>query len=68
VAQLVDFETKLTSISFLRHGCIYFRKELENNNIKAYDLGAKSLASGDCIKGGPIEEFAFGPFTEARMW
>jgi hypothetical protein len=43
VAQLVDFETKLTSISFSRHGCIYYRKELEKKNITAYDLGAMSL-------------------------
>ncbi|KAF1364301.1 hypothetical protein EJ07DRAFT_162122 [Lizonia empirigonia] len=68
VAQLVDFEIKLTSISFPRHGCIYYRKELEKNNIKAYDLGAKSLSSGDCMKGALLEEFALGPLTEARLW
>lgn len=68
VAQLVDFETKLNSITFPKHGCIYYRKELEGRNTRAYDLGAKSLLSGDCTKKDKLEEFAFGPLTEARLW
>ena len=32
VAQLVDFETKLTSVSFRRHGCIYYKKVLEKRS------------------------------------
>ncbi|KAF1840342.1 uncharacterized protein K460DRAFT_410935 [Cucurbitaria berberidis CBS 394.84] len=65
---LVEIETKLTSISFWKHGCIYYRKDLEERKVKSYDLDAKSLSSGDFLKGNPLEEFAFGPLTEARLW
>ena len=71
VTQLVDFETKLTSVSFLRHGCIYYKKDLEKKGLPAYDLEAISLSSGGPVKGlNPAlsEEFALGPLTEARLW
>lgn len=68
VAQLVDFETKLTSLSFRRHGCIYYKKDLEEKNIPAYDLEARSLSSGDFTKGALTEGFMLGPLTEAGLW
>ncbi|TVY27963.1 Altered inheritance of mitochondria protein, mitochondrial [Lachnellula hyalina] len=71
VTQLVEFETKLASISFQRHGCIYYKKDLEKKGLPPYELEARSLSSD-----GPTtrlnfvltEGFAFGPLTEARLW
>ncbi|EPE35310.1 hypothetical protein GLAREA_11009 [Glarea lozoyensis ATCC 20868] len=71
VAQLVEFETKLASISFRRHGCIYYKKDLDRKGLPAYDLEAgSSLSNGLTIRLNPVltEGFAFGPLTEARLW
>ncbi|KAF2124066.1 hypothetical protein P153DRAFT_412352 [Dothidotthia symphoricarpi CBS 119687] len=68
VTRLVDFETKLTSVSFGGHGCIYYKKDLEKKAIQVYDLDARSYSSGDLVKGSPAEEFVVGPLTEARLW
>ena len=71
VTQLVDFETKLASVSFRRHGCIYYKKDLEQNGLPAYDLEARSLSpdgSTGQFDSVLTEEFALGPLTEARLW
>ncbi|KAL2061038.1 hypothetical protein VTL71DRAFT_9090 [Oculimacula yallundae] len=71
VTQLVDFETKLSSVSFRRHGCIYYRKHLEQKGLPAYDLEAKSLSIDGTLKQLDsvfTEEFAIGPLSEARLW
>jgi len=71
VTQLVDFEAKLTSISFQRHGCIFYRRDLEKKGLPAYRLEARyrpSIPTNDRIDPGLLEKFAFGPLTEARLW
>jgi len=68
VAQLVDFEAKLTSISFRRHGCIYYKKDLEEKGVPAYDLEARPSSSSELGKGPTTEDFALGPLTEAKLW
>ena len=71
IAQLVDFEAKLTSISFGKHGCIFYKRDLERKGLPAYGLEARfrtSIPSADQVDPGLFEEFAFGPLTEARLW
>lgn len=71
VTQLLDFETELTSLSFRRHGCIYYKKDLEMKGLPAYDLEAKPLlCGGRANEPDPalLEDFALGPLTEARLW
>ncbi|KAL5320589.1 hypothetical protein ACEPPN_011399 [Leptodophora sp. 'Broadleaf-Isolate-01'] len=71
VAQLVGFETKLASVSFRRHGCIYYRRDLVKKGLPAYDLEAKSLSTDGILmqlNSVSTEEFAIGPLTEARLW
>jgi len=71
MTQLVDFDTKLASVSFQRHSCIYYKKDLEKKGLPAYDLEARSLSSdGPTRRLNSVlrEEFALGPLTEARLW
>lgn len=71
VTQLVDFETKMTSISFRRHGCIYYKKDLEKKGLPTYDLEAELVSSAGSMKSldpALLEKFALGPLTEARLW
>lgn len=71
MTQLVDFETKLASVSFRRHGCIYYKKDLEKKGLPAYDLEAASLSSDghtSRLNSEITKGFALGPLTEARLW
>ncbi|KAK0119331.1 Phosphotransferase enzyme [Cadophora gregata f. sp. sojae] len=70
VTQLVNFETKLASVTFRRHGCIYYKKDLEMKGLPAYDLEAESLCTDDLTQLNliPTKELAIGPLTEARLW
>ena len=71
VTQLVEFETKLASISFRSHGCIYYKKDLATKGLPAYDLEAEVLSSdGSTTRLNSVltEGFAIGPLTEARLW
>ncbi|KAF2463885.1 kinase-like protein [Lindgomyces ingoldianus] len=45
VNQLVDFETKLTSVSFRRHGCIYYKKDLEKKDRGPWSTPLSYLAA-----------------------
>ncbi|KAF2654300.1 hypothetical protein K491DRAFT_693946 [Lophiostoma macrostomum CBS 122681] len=67
--EIVDIETKLTSVSFQKHGCIYYKKHLKEKGIPAYDLGIGASQGFDNeVDTGLQEEFALGPLTEARLW
>jgi hypothetical protein len=71
VTQLVDLETKLTSVSFQKHGCIYYRKDLEKKGLRIYDLEARILSpdgSTELLNTAVTDEFVLGPLTEARLW
>ncbi len=68
VTQLVDFETKLTSVTFRRHGCIYYKNDLEKKGLPVYDLEAESLLADGLARRPVLEGFALGPLTEARLW
>lgn len=71
VSQLVDFETQLASVSFRRHGCIYYKKDLANKGLPAYDLEVQSLSTdriSEQLKPVATDDFAIGPLTEARLW
>jgi hypothetical protein len=71
VTQLVDLETKLTSVSFRKHGCIYQKKDLENRGLLFHDLEATSLNYDGLawkLDSVPAEEFVLGPLTDARLW
>lgn len=71
MAYLVDTETKMTLISFRRHGCIYFKKDLEEKGLPAYDLEAEIVTLASSVQSldpAIIEEFALGLLIEARLW
>jgi hypothetical protein len=67
VAQLINFNIKLPSVSFSSHGCIYFEKDLATKTDRVDDLEVRSRSSGDLIEGLPAEEIALEPLTEANM-
>lgn len=71
VTQLANWEMRLKSVSFQKHGCIYYRQDLEKKGLRIYDLEAEiQLSSGSMavLDPGVTNDFVFGPLTEAGLW
>jgi hypothetical protein len=69
VAQLVDYETQLMSICFQKHGCIYFKKDLEEKGVTPQALEARTLLpTGPSEALSSTDEFAFGPLSRTVLW
>jgi len=66
--QIVDIELKLMSISFLKHGSIYYKADLDSKGHTSEPLSvdvSESSIKIDCIA---LDKFTVGPLTEARLW
>jgi hypothetical protein len=71
VSQVVDLERNLASISFRKHGCIYYKTDLECKALAAESLRPQHLAiESDTTRLDPsaLSKFALGPVTDARLW
>jgi len=68
VTELVNLETKLASVSFNKHGCIYYKTDLENIGVPTMDIDATFLVSGKTLNCPIISKLAFGPLTQAVLW
>jgi hypothetical protein len=71
IAQVVDFQKKLTSVSFRGHGCLYHRKDLEGRALRIFDLQAQFLSPNgpaEPLDAPPMSNFVLGPLSEARLW
>jgi len=68
VEEVVDLETKLASISFDKHGCIYYKADLEANGLPTQDINAISSTSGKTLNCPIMAKLAFGPITQATQW
>lgn len=63
VAQIVDMENKLTTISFPRHGCIYFKDDL-----RALTGKSEEGINVDSPDDASLSRFSIGPLTSAELW
>ncbi|GIK02212.1 phosphotransferase enzyme [Aspergillus viridinutans] len=61
VKQIVDIEKKLASITFPKHGCIYYQSDLESRH------ATPSFASVPDNNPG-LPKFAIGPLTHPKYW
>lgn len=68
VTELVDLETRLASVSFQKHGCIYLKGDLEDNNVPIQNVDAIFSVLGKQIDGALMTKFAFGPLTHSTIW
>jgi len=69
ITQLVEFEAQLMSVCFQQHGCIYYKKDLEEKGIFPQALEAKALLSAGPGKTlSSTNEFALGPLTRTILW
>lgn len=71
VSQIVEIEKKLASISFPKHGCIYYKVDLEDRGLTPGNLTADVLDTHSLRKEfdlAILQKFSLGPLTEARHW
>ncbi|KAI9674439.1 MAG: Phosphotransferase enzyme [Caeruleum heppii] len=71
VSQVVELEKKLGSISFPKHGCIYYKADLDRRGIAANTLPPELLTTENITK--PLDpstlgKYAIGPLTDAKLW
>ncbi|PWY87091.1 hypothetical protein BO94DRAFT_492389 [Aspergillus sclerotioniger CBS 115572] len=59
ITQIVDMENTLTTVSFPRHGCIYFKDDLRSLTGKAEDIDGDS----ECLA-----RYSIGLLTSAELW
>ncbi|KAK2748573.1 hypothetical protein FQN57_000708 [Myotisia sp. PD_48] len=62
IREVTDIEKKLTTVTFPKHGCIYFKDDLRSLIGHAEDLNMDTPASDalDC--------FSIGPLTSTDLW
>lgn len=71
MAQIIDLETKLTSMLFRKHSYIYYKKDLGNYSLPFHNLEATSLYYNSLTRKFEsvlIEGFVLSPLTKARLW
>ncbi|KAI9839782.1 MAG: Phosphotransferase enzyme [Sclerophora amabilis] len=71
VSQIVDLERKLTSISFPKHGCIYYKTDLDGKGLDTEDLTTELVTTDSLttkLDPSIIKRFTLGPSTDARFW
>ena len=62
ITQVVDLEKRLTSITFDKHGCIYFKRDLRSLIDEAEDIHSHH------VDGDALEQFSIGPLTTNELW
>ncbi|PYH85352.1 phosphotransferase enzyme family protein [Aspergillus uvarum CBS 121591] len=62
VEQVVDMENKLTSTTFSKHGCVYFKADHRSLTGQVEDLNDDS--SADEV----LKRFTIGPLTSPELW
>ncbi|BDD62974.1 hypothetical protein MAP00_007924 [Monascus purpureus] len=61
VKQIIDIEKKLASMTFPRHGCIYYQSDLESRQPMPPFASVPSQGHG-------LPKFAIGPLTHPKYW
>jgi hypothetical protein len=62
ITQVVDIENTLATMTFPKHGCIYFKEDLRSLTGDAEDLNIDSAAPE------ALRRFSIGPLTSAELW
>lgn len=71
VSQIVEVERKLASISFPKHGCIYYKTDLASKGLATESLTKEVLTTESVctiLNPSSISKFAIGPLTIAKHW
>jgi hypothetical protein len=71
IQQVVDIEMKLNSFSFLKHGSIYYKSDLESKGLPCEPLAANMFQADGSLGAlglSIMRDFAIGPLTDVRLW
>ncbi|EPE27516.1 Protein kinase-like (PK-like) [Glarea lozoyensis ATCC 20868] len=59
IEQIVEIERKLSSLRFVRSGCIYFREDIPNSG---------ALVTNPPLSSPILERFTLGPLVKTGLW
>ena len=68
IDQLVGVQKKLSSISFAKHGCIYYARDIESRNCSWERLDPDSSVISQMCGTSELSEFAIGPSNDRKLW
>lgn len=69
IDQIVDIEKKYISVHFPRHGCIYYRADLERRSQHCIPLDDLSIDNAlTTSSDSPLSSFALGPVNGTDFW
>jgi hypothetical protein len=70
VTQIVDLEAKLASLSFQKHGCLYYKTDLTDRGDAAQSVEVTASCDGGSVEldFALLDKFAIGPLTQAVLW
>ncbi|KAF1921809.1 phosphotransferase enzyme family protein [Ampelomyces quisqualis] len=63
IDQVAEFDASLSAVSFKKHGCVYFKEDLQrltgHSEAIQIDSGLQNLT---------LKQYAMGPLTKAELW
>lgn len=69
VNQACEIEAKLATLSFSKHGSIYYKSDLEARNVRYEPLDSSIVQMAiPQTKTACLESFVIGPSTDPRHW
>lgn len=71
MADVVVMESRLASVTFPKHGCLYFRVDLERRGLPAESLAPELLDTsrlGRELDPSIVHQYALGPLTDTLLW
>lgn len=68
ITQVVEIESKLSSVTFDKHGCIYFTEDLRSlTGRQAGEISIHHDADPD-VAPKSLKHFSIGPLTTSELW
>lgn len=71
VDQIADMEKRLSSVGFSKHGCIYYRADLEQKSQSFAPLDETSIEVDSTLslaKCDRLNRFALGLLNDSKFW
>ncbi|KAH8816555.1 phosphotransferase enzyme family protein [Xylogone sp. PMI_703] len=63
IAQVAELENRLASLTFNKHGCIYFRDSIEDQ-----EVASQPLITSPPVSSAIVDRFVLGPLITAELW
>jgi hypothetical protein len=63
ISQIVEIERQLTSLKFVKSGCIYFKDDIPEDT-----ASGDALVTSEPLHPSVLERFELGPLVSSGLW